>query len=210
MFGYPMVVSRNGLTIKLRPIMEEELLIVVEGLSHLDIARYLQMTAPPTLEGEKEWWKRMGKSDEDRLWGIEFEGQLVGITGLHKIEKGESASSGIVIWERKLWGKGIASLAHLGRVWYVIKELHLRRIWSGARTVNEASLKALLRVGYTIWGTKLWDVFRDGKWLSTYELLWLNPRRVGEFGEEPPEKYKEGIKNAEMTLVEAEKWVSFC
>ncbi len=207
MFGYPMKIEKDGLAVVMRGVGKADLDVLVKGFSDFEVARFTAQMAPKTYDDELEWYEKVRKSTEDVLWIIEVNGKAVGVSGLHHLPQ---PVSGIVIWEKDWWGKGVAGRAHLGRIHYADKHLNLATIASEVRTVNTASLKALQRVGYTVWGTKMWNMFRDGKWLSTYEALWLNPRRVEEFGEELPEMYKEGVRKARIALAEAEKWVSFC
>lgn len=134
----------------------------------------------------------------------------VGVTSLHKIDVFGSCSSGIVIWDQNWWGKGVASLAHLGRTLFAADYLNRLTITSSIRTVNTASFKAAVKNGYIITGVQPRSAFRQGRYLDTYNLTWLNPERIDIlYPEGLPAEYREGVERARAALNKARAAVSW-
>ena len=213
MFGYPMRVEKEGIVVILRPLTTDDLPVIAKGFGSLEVAKYLAQYAPKTIEDEREWYEKMRTSNDDVVGGIEHE-ELVGITGLHHLfdlrKPVVAPTSGIAIWNKSLWGRGVASRSHMARTLYAANHLYAARIDSTVRTVNVASIRALERVGYTKWGEEPRSVFREGMWLDTYHLTWFHPDRVREFWPEgEPEIYKEGLRKAREALGEARKVVNY-
>jgi len=213
MYGMNMVVSHNGLTIKLRPFTKEDISVLVRYFSSMKTHMNTMGLFGQTLENELEWYEKNRTDQDGCVWAIQPEGcdEPIGVTSLHHINSREgSSSSGIIIWRQDWWGKGVASAAHLGRTLFAADYLNRSIIRSSVRTQNPGSFKALERVGYTVWGTEPRSCLRAGKWLDTYMLAWINPERVSVlYPEGLPKKYAAGIKRAAKALEIARREVIF-
>ncbi len=212
MFGLTMRIEIEKVAVTLRAFKKEELPTLVEGFSSLKVQMWTAQMFAQTLENEQEWFDRLRKSDTDCLWAIviESEEKPVGITGLNRIDVHGSCTSGIVIWNAKLWGKGIATKAHLGRTLFASDYLNRFTIHTSVRVPNDASLKALQRVGYNICGIEPRTCFRQGRFEDTHHLIWLNPERIELlYPKGLPEVYSEGIKRAQEAIKQAREVVSF-
>lgn len=218
MFGYKMNIADNGLCVVLRPATLDDLPHVVQGFSSFDVHRYTNGISAPTLDDERDWFERTRKDKETWSWVITAYHQNrnetdtpIGVTALHHVSAYHgSCNSGIVIWDKSWWGKGVASLAHLGRTLWAADELQRSTITSQVVTPNEASLKALLKVGYTVTGRYARNRFRDGRFCDTYCLSWLNPKVISLlFPDGLPKQYQCGVEKAETALEKARKIVTF-
>ncbi len=213
MFGVTMIVLHKGLEVKLRAFSKEDLPTLVKHFSSMKVHLHTKGMFAQTLENEEEWYDKRRTDPECCLWAIQPTGSdvPVGVTGLHNLVSREnSCYSGIIIWDPKWWGKGVASTAHLGRTMFAADFLNRFSIRSTVRVVNEASRKALEGVGYTVWGEEPVDDFRDGKWLDTYHLIWLRPSSVNfMFPQGVPQKYIQGVERARLTMEIARKEVVF-
>jgi RimJ/RimL family protein N-acetyltransferase len=213
MFGFPMQVKLDGVSVTLRPFKQNEM----EGFANLFgsmlVHKYTMGMSAKTADDEIEWWKRCASSQSDVTWAIVAEGcdTPIGTTGLHGIHMAWGCChSGIVIADRNYWHKGIAYRAHLARTLYAANTLGRVTIQSSVRTPNEGSLKALLKVGYRVSGKHDRDVFRDGAYLDTYILSWVNPNRVSDlYPAGVPEELSESLKRADDALKIAKETVTF-
>lgn len=83
------------------------------------------------------------------MLGIEFEGQLVGYVQLALIDKYERrAAVGIVVGEKSMWGRGIASTALRILLDYAFTVRSLDRVYAEVYGFNQRSLRLMERVGF--------------------------------------------------------------
>ncbi len=213
MFGINMLVKTERINVYLRPGTKEDLPELVKHFSSMRIHLYTQGLFGQTIENEQEWYEKTRKADESCVWLIQPVDSKVsiGVTSLHKINSWDgSCTSGIIIWDPSWWGKGIASAAHLARTLFAADYLNKYSICSSVREDNEASRRALEKVGYTVWGTEPVDAYRTGKWLNTHQLKWFHPEKYQYyFPEGLPEKYTTGVERAKIALATARKVVEF-
>lgn len=208
-----MTIDHNGRKVLLRAPSKNDLSELVAHFSSMKIHMFTNGLFAQTLENETEWFEKNRKDPDSCLWLIQPDGYdlPVGVTGLHGlVNLGNSSSSGIIIWDPEWWGKGIASSAHIGRTFFAANFLNRFSIHSSVRTANNASRRALERVGYTVWGEEPCDDFRDGKWLSTYHLIWIRPDMANFlFNGDIPERYIPGIEKSKNALEIAKTEVVF-
>lgn len=213
MFGVNMQVKTKQITVRLRPGSKDDIPELVKHFSSMKVHMYTQGIFAQTMENELDWYERVRNSENDCVWLIQPEGSevAVGITGLHKILGLEGGcTSGIIIWNTSWWGKGVATAAHLARTLFAADYLNKYSIRSSVREENEASRRALEKVGYTIWGTEPVDDFRAGKWLNTHQLKWFHPEKYQfYFPNGLPEKYVSGVERAKVALQTARQVVEF-
>lgn len=213
MFGVNMHVKTKKVSVTLRPGTKEDIPGLVKHFSSMQIHMYTKGLFGQTLENELEWYDRVRKDENDCLWFIEPEGSdvAVGVTGLHKIlSRGGGCTSGIIIWDRKWWGQGVAGATHLARTLFAADYLNKYSIRSSVREDNQASRKALESVGYTVWGTEPADGYRAGKWLNTHQLKWFHPEKYQfYFPDGLPEKFTAGVERAKLALDTARNIVEF-
>lgn len=208
-----MHVSHKEIDVNLRPFVKSDLPELVNHFSSMKIHLNTQGLFGQTLENEEEWYDKVRKNDDECVWGIQPADSevLVGVTGLHHINsRANSCTSGIIIWDTNWWGKGVASASHLARTMFAVDYLNRFTIQSEVRVQNEASRKALERIGYTVWGTEPLSVFKGGVWLDTYHLIWLNPEKICVlYPDKLPEQFVDGVERAKTALEFARKEVSF-
>lgn len=194
----------------LRPVIEDDLPLVARAFDSMLVNMYLNRTAAQNLANEQEWYLRISKNESEMVWAVEYENNLVGITSLGALNFHLSAVSGIVIFNREVWGKGIATRAHLARTYFASEYLNRMTIVSHVRTPNEQSHRALVRVGYSVTGKEYRTQYRGGKYIDTYVYTWINPNYTNIlFPEGLPEELKVGVENANIALEKAKKEVIF-
>ena len=72
--------------------------------------------------------------------------------------------AGIVIGDKSLWRKGVASEAMALRTAFCFRELNLHKIKTRAFVENEASKRALQKAGYRESGIQREEMYKDGGW----------------------------------------------
>lgn len=175
MFGLPMRAStRTGEVVEMKPISTDQAEELAAGFSSYPVVKTLTLRSAQTVEGEQEWIKRAGSEATSCGWGIYFDGELVGNTGFTGIND-RRASSGCCIFKPELWGKGLITAVHHARMHYAVQVLGLEAVDSQVYAGNDASVRALERVGYTAYGTRFNVGFLDGEPRHATQLLWVNP-----------------------------------
>lgn len=208
-----MKIELDDLTVLLRPPSKEDLPIVSLGISSLASTLYTHQFFAQPLENELEWYDRHRNERGSCVWGItapDKEDVLIGVTSIERIDLSNSCTTGIIIWDRYWWGKGVATRAHLARTLFAADVLNRFTIRSSAIVRNEASVKALLRVGYSIVGREPRVAYRQGEFLDLYTMCWFHPERINLlFPEGLPAEYREGVQKASQALERARKVVEF-
>lgn len=157
----------QGELVRLRPPKPEDVPEMITWFEDMEVTRFILLRHPPSTEMEKEWLDKMARSPDDVIWLIEHKEQAVGITAIHLIDwKNGSASTGTVIGDKKVWGKGLARELMQLRARYAFMELPLRKLKSGYIAGNEASGRAQAAAGYQEIGRRREEVFAGGRWLD--------------------------------------------
>jgi RimJ/RimL family protein N-acetyltransferase len=169
----------SGSLVTLAPLSPEHLQNYLLWFADTEVTRFLKRNAPPTRKEEEEWLERTARSDTEVLWGIFVEGRHVGSIGIHAINwRSRRASTGIIIGDKRWWGRGVASEAMRLRTRYAFDELGLEKLVTTVFEGNPASRRALEKVGYRTVGVYRRHEFRNGRWWDVWigELLredWL-------------------------------------
>lgn len=180
-FGHIMKLKTDtGLQIELAPFTREEVVRFADGLSRLSITRFLSQTVAQSAETEQAWYDEMIDDQTRFVWGVwvvEGERKLVGGFDLKEIEREvlAQAINGIVLFDKSYWGSGIASAAHKATLFYAFKQLGLVRVKSAVLHGNDASLRSMVKSGFTTVYTERNTHFRDGKPRHQDNLECLNP-----------------------------------
>jgi ribosomal-protein-alanine N-acetyltransferase len=155
----------QGTLVRLRPPKPEDAPVIITWFEDMEVTRFLLRRHPLSIEMEKEWLDRMARSPDDVVWIVENQGDPVGITALHLIDwKNSSATTGTVIGDRSVWGKGLGRELMQLRARYAFMQLPLRKLKSGYIDGNDASAKAQAAAGYSEVGRYRADMYVDGRW----------------------------------------------
>jgi [ribosomal protein S5]-alanine N-acetyltransferase len=109
----------------------------------------------------------MAASEHDVVWAITLRdtGALIGTTGLHNIAwRHRHAWSGIMLGERAAWGHGYATEAIRLRTRDAFLDLGLEKVLTSVYSGNDASRRALEKVGYRECGRLRRNRFIGGEW----------------------------------------------
>ena len=107
----------------------------------------------------------MAKDPDSLQWVVEFDGRVVGGTGIHMIDwKNGFGTTGTIIGDRAVWGRGLGRELMQLRTAYAFTQLTLRKLKSSYIDGNEASGRAQASAGYKIVGRHKADRWVDGEW----------------------------------------------
>jgi ribosomal-protein-alanine N-acetyltransferase len=155
----------QGKLVSLRPPRPDDAAVMITWFEDMEVTRFLLLRHPPSIEMEKEWLDRMARSPDDVVWVIESQGRAVGTTAIHLIDwKNGSATTGTVIGDKSVWGKGLGRELMRLRARYAFTQLPLRKLKSAYVDGNDASAKAQAAAGYREVGRYRADTFVDGRW----------------------------------------------
>jgi len=207
MYGPKLRIEYDEFGITLVPPKVEWAGYYAEMMSSLKVNMWTNGLYGLTEADEREWLEKSAKDPKGVSWAIMPDGCKlpVGNTGLHDISLvNGSCTSGIVIFDPEWWGKGVASGAHIIRTGFGADNLGRSTINSTVREVNEASRKALERVGYAVTGKVLRNCFRDGEYYDTLTLTWLHPERINLlYPQGLPPEYTGAVERASQVLKKA-------
>jgi RimJ/RimL family protein N-acetyltransferase len=173
----------SGSLVTLAPLAPEHLEHYLLWFADPEVTRFLMRDSPPSRREEEEWFERTSRSDTEVLWGIFVEGRHVGSIGIHAINwRSRRAMTGIIIGDKRWWGRGVASEAMQLRTRYAFEELGLEKLITTVFEGNPASRRALEKVGYGTVGVYRRHEFRNGQWWDVWigELLredWVQAQR---------------------------------
>lgn len=230
--------NEDGQGILLRAPTKEEKQSLIADYNEPNVAETTLQLSAATLETQEKYYEHLIHDKNSIAWGIfvdakEKDGEpiYVGNTSLHlRDAETQTWSTGVLITNPDYRGKGIGTLAHLGRTWWAANMLGVRFIkteavsgsistdyegdfekWKETESIefgNWPSRKALERAGYQLFDTDPAQVFRRGFNLGFWRFRWINPLKVNEiFPNGIPDKYSESLKLAVETLEKAEKMI---
>lgn len=163
MFG-PVI---QGKLVRLRPARPEEAAGMAAWFEDLEVTRFIKRRHPPSPDMEKEFFDRVSRDPNVVWWAVEHEGRIVGGTSIMGIDwKHGHGTTGTLIGDKKVWGKGLARELMQLRATYAFTQLPLRSLRSGYLEGNEASRRAQLAAGYKEVGRWHGERFIDGKWVD--------------------------------------------
>ena len=155
----------RGTKCTLRAPRKDELSTYQRWFEDVDVLRFTPRAGPFSDSQEEDWYKRIGEDPDAVQWVIEVDGKPVGFTGIGGINwRHSNGETGIVIGDKSLWRKGIASEAIELRTAFFFRELNLHKIRTRVFVENEASKRALQKSGYRETGIQREEMFRDGRW----------------------------------------------
>jgi ribosomal-protein-alanine N-acetyltransferase len=163
MYG-PVIV---GKLVRLRPPSADDAPVMITWFEDMEVTKFLSLRHSMSIEDEKEWVEKVARDPNSVIWVIEHEGRPVGTTGIHEINwKYGYGTTGTVIGDKKMWGKGLARELMQLRARYAFTELPLRKLKSMYFDGNEASGRAQAAAGYQVVGRRRQEIFTGGKWID--------------------------------------------
>jgi RimJ/RimL family protein N-acetyltransferase len=164
------VVGLRGERVRLVPSEpSEHLENALRWMNDPDVTARLDHILGVTRRQEEAFFERITTQRENGLhWAILTEDLgHVGFIGLHQIDwRRRTAVGGIVLGERRAWGRGIATDAVRVRSRFAFEQLGLHRV--EGHTINPAMRRVYEKCGYQQEGVARQKVWRDGRWHDAF------------------------------------------
>ena len=173
-----------GKLCRLRPPRTEDADVMATWFEDFETSRFLGLRNPPSVEMEKEWLEKGARDPNSVFWVVEADGRVVGTNAIRDIDwKNGFGTTGTLIGDRSVWGKGIGRESMQLRARYAFTQLPLRKLKSSYFDGNVASGRAQTAAGYREIGRYRADRYVDGQWVDEVvtELLredWLKENSV--------------------------------
>lgn len=169
-----------GNKVLLRPMAKKDINDrYLSWINDSEVTRYMETGFfPVTLKELVQYYKRMTRSKTDVLFSIikKADGthigniKLGGINWIHRF-----ADLGIMIGDKKAWGRGYGTEACDLLLGYAFKKLNLNKIILGVCSPHAAALKAYKKAGFRIEG-RLTDMLHlDGSYIDKI-IMGMNSR----------------------------------
>lgn len=108
---------------------------------------------------------------------IRDEERHIGNIRLHSFSKfNKRVEVGILIWDKKEWGKGYATEALKTLIEYIFKTLRLHKICAEYYSVNKGSQNLFKKLGFKTEGVLKDHFIVDGKFINAVRIAKFNPR----------------------------------
>lgn len=157
----------------LRDLTEKDLGTVVVWRNNPEVNRYLANVVKTETEA-KSWFIRLKSSSKNLLQGIVYQGQLIGYCMVEGIdEPNQKCEVGVIIGEKRHWGKGIGKSVVNDLLSYCFVNLKFHRVLAVIADGNERSKQLFKGLGFKYEGTSREAYLIDGKYtnLLCFSLL---------------------------------------
>lgn len=146
-------------------------------MNDTDINKFLESKGKVyTLEDIKIYVKSDRTSYNNYLFGIYLDNNLhignIRIGSINFIHR--YGSIGLLIGDKKQWGKGYASIAIKLAVDYAFNVLNLNKVTAAMYNINVAANNAFLKNGFRELGIHRNHVYLDGKYIDVIKMEKLN------------------------------------
>lgn len=161
---------RTGEHVALRPLEREDARIVAPWFNDREVVRSLIHMRPMSFSQEASFIAAHDSQAGDVLLGImcRADDRLVGCTGLHQIEVVDRrATLGLVIGDRREWGKGYGSDAAKLMIEYAFQTLNLRRVELRVYEYNVRAIRIYERLGFKHEGRMRESKWSEGRYWDT-------------------------------------------
>ncbi|BDG10243.1 GNAT family N-acetyltransferase [Anaeromyxobacter paludicola] len=156
----------EGARVRLRPLVRADAPALAGFVNEPSVRRTALLAGPVSVRDEEEFVLRVRASTVDAVFGIETldERRLVGVTGLHAIDRtSRAAQFGIFIGLPALWNRGLGTDATRVVVRHGFEALQLHRIWLHVFSENLAGVRCYEKVGFVREGLLREAVFHEGR-----------------------------------------------
>lgn len=112
-----------------------------------------RLTGTPdfTKEDQRNWFQKLDSMDNYYIKGLSFEGNIIGVAGLKKIDRQtKNAEYFGYIGEKEFWGKGLSTTILTQILSYAKKELHLESLYLNVIPENIRAIRAYENFGFRI------------------------------------------------------------
>ncbi|MBU2542848.1 GNAT family N-acetyltransferase [Patescibacteria group bacterium] len=150
----------KGQRVTLRPLKVKDAENYVRWFSDREVMKYFnQAIWKISLEDEKTAIRKLQRSKTNMNWAIELDGKHIGGTGFKFDKKEKTARWGIIIGEKKEWGKGYAVEAAKLCANYVFTKLKYERMDLLVDMGNKRALNAYTKTNFVLEGILRSDAY---------------------------------------------------
>jgi len=163
----------SGDHVKLRAIEREDIPRFLRWLNDPEVTRYLTMYMPLSRDEEERWFEEQLQDRSRKILAIEIEaGEHIGNISLEDIDwKNRYATLGIVIGEKRYWGKGYGTAAVRTLLRFAFEEMNLNRVQLTVIDYNERARRCYRRCGFVEEGTARQAHHTGGRF---HDLVWMS------------------------------------
>ncbi len=119
-----------------------------EWLSDKELNHLIHAGELPSDEDRLAWFRSLQERSDYLIWGIDYNGQPIGVGGLKRIADQQAEYWGY-IGEKSLWGKGLGKEL-MKEVINKALDLGLVTVWLRVRKYNHRAISLYKRVGFVI------------------------------------------------------------
>jgi RimJ/RimL family protein N-acetyltransferase len=163
----PGPVFRDGDTVELRTVEEEDVEFLQELVNDPRVRVGLGATEPVTASDERDWVESVGE-EGDAHFLICVDGDPVGVLGFQPPNEAWGVTElGYMVVPGE-WGNGYATDALRELCGYAFEERRLNKLTANAYETNPASRRVLEKVGFTEEGRLRREAFVEGEHVDVY------------------------------------------
>ena len=167
----------TGSQVSLRSLTGEDAVAFVPWVNDPEVTRTLAVgAAVMDKQAEQAWIERTNASESAVLFGIVVQetDRLIGSVGLSQIDfRHRSASLGMLIGEKSMWGKGYGTEATRLVVRHAFEELRLNRVQLQVYEYNLRGIRVYEKVGFRREGVLRQEHVYDGRFWDTVVMAIL-------------------------------------
>lgn len=164
----PGPVFREGETVELRTVEEDDLEFLHETINDPRVRTTLAAFEPVTRSREREWIESIGEDGDVRLL-IAVDGEAVGTVGLDVEDDVPwgTAEVGYLI-EPEAWGNGYATDAVREICGHAFEERRLHKVHAAVYETNPASRRVLEKAGFSEEGVLREEAYVSGEYVDCH------------------------------------------
>lgn len=132
--------------IKVRPMLDSDLELVLGWRNHSDVRRYMYSQHEITMAEHSRWFERVSQNSNYHLLIFESNANPLGFINIHRISEGEVADWGF--YAAPGAPKGTGKQLGQASLHYAFTTAGLHKICGQALSYNEPSIRFHLRLGF--------------------------------------------------------------
>jgi RimJ/RimL family protein N-acetyltransferase len=167
-----------GKLIRLRGIEREDIPNFVRWFNDPEVRRYLLVSEPMSKAKEERWFEAQLEARDQFIFAVEAlvdeKWVHIGNVGLLRVDwKNRTASLGIALGEKDLWGRGYGTDATRTMLRFAFEELGLHRVELDVFEFNSRAIRCYEKVGFRREGTRRQALFRQGRYHDVHLMAIL-------------------------------------
>lgn len=172
------------MSVTLRPIMEEDLELIMHWRMDEDITRYMNTNPKLTLEGQRKWFASVKENADVRYWMILVDDEPAGVINLTGLTKPDGDLGwAYYMGEKRLRSIKTALSLEMSMYDYVFDTLGKNAVYSDVFTLNQGVIQLHKMCGCEVVEEKKKHILKEGVYydvtfMRMTSALWQE-KRVG-------------------------------